>query len=127
MGYCGVNKAMQRVLAFAGVAEAVTGMALLFVPSIVAHLLLGAERSGVALPVARVAGIALLGLGIACWPGPPVLGILVYSAGIAAYLAYLGMAEGFVGRFLWPAVVLHVVLTVLLALVAAKPDTARDR
>jgi hypothetical protein len=59
-------------LAFAATGEAVTGLALLIAPSLVGQLLLGEQRSGVAIPVARVSGIALTALGIACWPGPPI-------------------------------------------------------
>ncbi|GAU86065.1 hypothetical protein BIWAKO_06013 [Bosea sp. BIWAKO-01] len=100
---------------FASVGEVATGLALLFVPSLVASLLLGEELNGVALPIARVAGLALIGLGIACWPGPPLLGMLAYSTAVALYLAYLGFAGGLTGAFLWPAVVLHLILAALLS------------
>ena len=105
---------MKKVLIFAAVAEAATGMALLIVPSLVGQLLLGEDLTGIAVAVARVAGIALIGLGVACWPGPPLLGMLIYSAAVALYLAYLGLAGGLSGILLWPAVVLHVILAVLL-------------
>jgi hypothetical protein len=104
---------MKNVLIFAAVAEAATGLALLIVPSLVGFLLLGEELVGVAIPVARVAGIALIALGIACWPGPPLIGMLAYSTLVTLYLAYLGLG-GLTGVFLWPAVALHVVLTALL-------------
>jgi hypothetical protein len=106
---------MKKVLIFAAVAEAATGLALLIVPSLVGQLLLGHELTGIAIPVARVAGMGLIGLGIACWPGPPLVGMLIYSAAVALYLAYLGFAAGIIGVFLWPAVVLHLVVTALLA------------
>jgi len=106
---------MKGVLVFAAVSEAATGAALLIVPSLVGQLLLGAELTGIAVPVARVAGIALIALGIACWPGTPLVGILTYSAAVTLYLAYLGFAGGLSGILLWPAVVLHAVLSVLLA------------
>jgi len=106
--------AMRRVLVLAAVGEAVTGAALLLVPSLVGQLLLGAELTGIAVPVARVAGIALIGLGVACWPGPPRAGLLTYSAAVTLYLAYLGVAGGVGGILLWPAVVLHLILTALL-------------
>ena len=99
---------MKVGLIFAAVAEAATGLALLIVPSLVGQLLFGVEFTGVTIPVARVAGIALIGLGIACWPGPPLVGMLIYSATVALYLAYVGIADGLTGAFLWPAVVLHV-------------------
>jgi hypothetical protein len=103
---------MKSALLLAAVGEATTGVALLIVPSLVGQLLLGEPLTGVAIPVARVAGIALIGLGIACWPGPPRIGMLTYGA---FYLAYLGLAGGFLGVLLWPAVVLHFMLTAPLA------------
>jgi hypothetical protein len=106
---------MKRVLVVAAVGEAATGMALLIVPSLVGHLLLGAELTGVAVIVARVAGIAVVALSLACWPGTPLIGMLTYSAAVTLYLAYVGFAGGFSGILLWPAVVLHVILTALLA------------
>jgi len=105
---------MKNVLIFAGVAEAATGLALLIVPSLVGWLLLGEELTGIAVPVARVAGIALIALGVACWPGPPLAGMLIYSAVVMLYLSYLGFADGLNGILLWPAVALHAILSVFL-------------
>jgi hypothetical protein len=105
---------MKRVLVLAAVSEAATGLALLIVPSLIGRLLLGEELTGIAIPVARVAGIALIALGIACWPGTPLVGMLTYSAAVMLYLAYVGFAGGLTGILLWPAVVLHVILTALL-------------
>ena len=105
---------MKKVLIFAAVGEAATGVALLIVPSLVGWLLLGEELTGIAIPVARVAGIALIALGVACWPGPPRVGMLTYSAAVTLYLAYLGFAGGLGGILLWPAVILHLILTALL-------------
>jgi hypothetical protein len=105
---------MKRVLLLAAASEAATGVALLVVPSVVGRLLLGEPLTGVAVPVARVTGIALIGLGIACWPGPPLVGMSTYSAAVTLYLAYVGFAGGFAGILLWPAVALHVIVTVLL-------------
>ena len=105
---------MKKVLNFAAVAEAATGLALLIVPSLVGQVLLGEYLTGIAVPVARVAGVALVGLGIACWPGPPLVGMLTYSALVALYLAYLGLVEGLTAILLWPAVALHAILSVFL-------------
>jgi hypothetical protein len=41
--------------------------------------------------------------------------MLVYSAAVALFLGYVGFAGASSGILLWPAVVLHVVLTALLA------------
>jgi hypothetical protein len=111
---------MKNALIVSAVVEAATGLGLLIVPSLVGQLLLGEQLAGGAIPVARVAGIALIALGIACWPGPPLAGMLTYSALVTLYLAYLGFVAGLTGVLLWPAVVLHVILTALLARDAAR-------
>jgi hypothetical protein len=111
---------MKWVLIFAAVGEAGTGLALLIVPSLVGRLLLGEELTGIAIPVARVAGIALIALAVACWPGPSRVGMLTYSAAVTLYLAYVGFAGGLTGILLWPAVILHVILTALLTRAAIR-------
>ena len=116
---------MRKVLVFAAVAEAATGLALLIGPSLVVRLLFGEELTGVAIPPSRVAGIALIALGVACWPGPPLMGMLTYSAAVTIYLAYLGLMGDFSGVLLWPAVVLHAILTLLLARAWFKPQEDR--
>ncbi len=73
---------MKGVLVLAAVAEIGTGFALLIVPSLVGRLLLGEELTGIAIPIARAAGIALIALGVACWPGTPLLGMLIYGAAV---------------------------------------------
>ena len=105
---------MKSALTFAAIGEALTGLALLIAPSLVSQLLLGEQLAGVAVPIARVAGMALIALGIACWPGPPLVGMLIYSGAVTLYLAYLGFAGDFSGVVLWPAVTLHAVLSILL-------------
>jgi hypothetical protein len=111
---------MKRVLFLAAVGEVATGVALLIVPSLVGWLLFGEGLTGVAIPIARVAGVALIALGVACWPGPPLAGMLTYSAVVTPYLAWVGMAGGFTGILLWPAIVLHGVMTALLTRVLIK-------
>lgn len=105
---------MTRVLAVATALEAVTGAALLVVPSLVGELLLGGALTGMAAAAARVAGIALIALAVACWRNSPLLGMLTYGVLVTLYLAYLGLWDGMAGPLLWPAVGLHVVLSALL-------------
>ena len=117
---------MNKVLAFAAIAEAATGIALIVAPLLVGRLLLGAEFTGLTISLGRVTGIALIALGIACWPGcTPLCGMLTYSAPVTVYLAYIAIGGEWVGPLLWPAVVLHALLTLLLARVWFKPQ--RDR
>jgi hypothetical protein len=107
---------MNKLLAFTAVTEAATGLALLIVPSLVGRLLLGAELTGVAIVIGRVTGIALVALGVACLPGRTALcGMLTYNALGTLYFAWLAVGGEWVGPLLWPAVVLHAVLTALLA------------
>jgi len=106
---------MKKLLAAAAVAEAATGAALLILPSLVGQLLFGVELTGIAVTVARVLGIALIALGIACGLGTPLVGMLTYSGAVTLYLAYFGFTSGSTGPLLWPAVVLHLILTGLLA------------
>lgn len=116
---------MKGQLALAAVGEAATGVALLVVPSLVGQLLLGTELTGDAATVARVAGIALIALAVACWPGPPLLGMLMYSAALTLYLAWLGVSGASSGALLWPAVLLHLILTVLLARASVRDTESR--
>ncbi len=105
---------MKKSLTFAAIGELATGLALLVVPSLVGRLLLGVELAGVAVVVARVTGIALLALGIACWPGTPLCGMLTYSILATVYLGWLAVRGQWAGPLLWPVVGLHAVLAVLL-------------
>jgi hypothetical protein len=105
---------MKRALVLAAVGETMTGLALLIIPAWIGRLLFGAELTDVAAIAARVAGIALVALGIACWPGTQLIGMLTYSAGITLYLTCVGLAGGSTGILLWPVVVLHMILTGLL-------------
>ena len=107
---------MKQSLTLAAVIEVATGMALLIVPSLVGRLLFGAEFTGIVTPVARVLGIALLALGVGCWPGSAAFcGMLTYSALVTLYLLYLGIRGEWVGLLLWPVIALHGILTALLA------------
>lgn len=111
---------LKRLLAIAAAGEALTGLALFASPATVARLLLGAEVTGVGAAIARVTGIALFALGVGCWPGPAAKGMLAYGALVTAYLAYLGIRGEWAGPLLWPAVIVHAVLTVALARAARR-------
>jgi hypothetical protein len=119
--------AMKNALTFAAVGEAATGLALLVVPSLIAKLLLGTELTGVSIPIARVAGIALIALGVACWPGRTAFcGMLTYGALATVYLGYIAIRGEWVGPLLWPAVVIHAVLTFLLAIAWSRDRQAKE-
>jgi hypothetical protein len=118
-------KVKNRLLTVVATAEALTGLALLIAPGLVGWLLLGVGLTDAAVPAACVAGIALIGLSIACLSGPALIGMLTYSTLVTLYLGYVGLTGVFVGILLWPAVVVHAVLTLFLARLWFKPQ--RDR
>jgi hypothetical protein len=106
------------LLSVAAVVEVATGIALIVDPRGVASLLLAADLVGAGIAVGRVAGIALLSLGVVCWMSRQdasktavLTAILAYNLLVPSYLTYLGFVGELVGRLLWPAVVIHAVLT----------------
>jgi hypothetical protein len=128
---------MKRFLTLTAIIEAATGLALIAVPAIVVRLLLGAEISGASIPLGRVAGAALLALGVACWLARDdtqsratrglVVAMPMYNLVATAVLAFAGIGLGLHSVVLWPAVVLHAAMgawciTVLLRTQAAARD-----
>jgi hypothetical protein len=114
---------MKPLLIVTAVLEAGIGIGLLVVPSTVAQVLLGAPLdTPVALTVARVAGAALLALGVACWLAAfdaqsraargVVSAMVIYNLGAMLVLGAAGLGPQPVGIGLWPAVILHAVMTV---------------
>ena len=111
----------------------IIGIALLAVPALVASILLAAALDAPAgLALARVAGMALLALGVVCWMARDdaqsraargvVAAMLLYNAGAVTVLVYARMGLGLSGIGLWPVVLLHAALAAwcLVCLRAAK-------
>src|SRR5271167_4792667 len=109
---------MNTILMLAALAEAGTGVILLAYPPIVVRLLFDAEIVGAGVIMSRLAGIALIGLGAACWPGTDTRrafqGMVTYSVLAMLYLIYIAARGEGVGLLLWPGVVVHAILIVLL-------------
>jgi hypothetical protein len=113
---------MKRLLTLSAGIEALAGLGLLIVPSLVVWLLLGGELAGVGIPLGRVAGAALLALGVACWLARDdaqsraargvVASMLLYNLGVGVILGTVGMLSRPVGMALWPTVVLHLAMAV---------------
>jgi hypothetical protein len=113
----------RHLLILTALGEGGTGIVLLVLPSIPLALLLGVDQSSAeTLFFARIAGAALLALGIACWGGRSdkqgaahyglLSAVLAYDVAAAVILAYTGLFLGLVGIALWLAVVLHAALAV---------------
>jgi len=103
--------------------EGRTGASLLMLPTLLVHLLLGVDSAPVeTLFVGRLAGAALLAIGVICWlsrrddhgPGHRglLIGVLLYDIAAAGLRAYGGLVLAMNGILLWPAVALHVALAV---------------
>jgi hypothetical protein len=109
---------MKKLLIVTALLEAAAGFALAASPSLLISLLLGSpldNRSGAV--VGRLAGIALLTLGLVCWlarndrqssvTAGPVAAMLFYNVAVATLLAYASLGLGLSGIGLWPTVALH--------------------
>jgi hypothetical protein len=109
------------VLGMAAAIEAATGLVLIVAPHVLIRLLFGVDVTGAAIAVGRVAGIALLSLGIGCWMGrhedggsSVLTALLTYNLLVTIYLISPGIGAELVGILLWPVIALHALLTGLL-------------
>jgi len=113
---------MKRLLKLTAFIEAATGLGLICVPAVIVRLLLGSELLSAGIPLGRLAGVALLSLGIACWLASSdtqscaargvVTAMALYNIGAVLVLGAAGLLSQPVGIGLWPAVILHAVMTV---------------
>jgi len=129
---------MKNLLTVSALIELGAGAALLCCPSVTVVLLLGSGLdTSAAVTLGRVAGAALLALGVACWfardDGGLVLKALVramvlYNLAVAAILAIAGISLRLIGIALWPAVVLHTAMTAwCLVSLQRKPSPSIER
>ncbi len=105
------------------IVEGGAGVCLLLLPAIALEVLLGVSQAvPEATLVGRVAGAALLALGVASWFGRNDLhspaqrglltGLLIYNGTVAVLLVYAALGLSMAGIALWPAVGLHVSMAV---------------
>ncbi|PZV38264.1 hypothetical protein [Mesorhizobium kowhaii] len=103
--------------------EAATGLGLLLLPSVPFALLLGLESATVeAIFVGRIAGAALLAIGVASWMARKdalnpslfglLVGILIYNTAVSILLVYAAAVLKMTGVMLWPTVAFHALLAV---------------
>ncbi len=118
-----VKSSSRALLTATALIELGAGLALLALPSLSATLLVGAPLdTPIGLVVARMAGVALLSLGIACWLARDdaasrsvralVAAMLFYNVGVAAVLLHARMGFGLDGVGVWPVVFLHAALAI---------------
>lgn len=112
---------MKNLLTLTAALEFPTGLILVTFPSTVASLLLGTtlDTPG-AITVARVAGVALIALGSACWivrkdtgniaAKGLVVAMLAYNVGVSIVLVHAKLSLSLSGIGLWPVVVAHLAM-----------------
>ncbi len=113
----------KSLLIVTAVVELGAGSALFIAPSLTAERMLGAGLgSPVAVMVGRVAGAALVSIGLICWlerdrarngsRAGLVTGLLAYNISIPALLTYAAVIDNVSGIAFWPGIGLHSVLSV---------------
>ena len=125
----------KALLTTTAIVEVAVGIPLVAVPAWLAPILLGAPLDGPAgLVVARIAGSALVSLGVVCWYGRRdsqsrpavgiVAGMLFYNIAAGVLLASARLWLGMAGMGLLPAAALHIALAVwcIACLTATRPS-----
>ena len=103
--------------------EIIVGASFLLALNAQSQLIFGATPEGIGDTWARFAGIALIGLGIACLPSNlaetgrgAARGLFVFNIGATIFFAWVAVATTFRGILLWPVVILHAVIAIALSL-----------
>jgi len=128
----------KQLLSVTGAAEAATGLVLAVAPSMLAELLLGAAPGTAAgVTLSRVAGAAIVALGVVCWlarddaAGRIATGLvavmLLYNVAVVAILVLAWTSQGLYGIALWPVVLAHAGLAVWCLAAVAMGDRAANR
>lgn len=114
---------MKNLFTVTTVIEGGAGLVLLALPSLGTTKLLDPSLdSPVGLTVVRILGVAVLSLGVACWlarhdgqsrAARGLAGAMVfYNAAVLTVLVYAGIRLGLSGIGVWPAVLIHAVMSV---------------
>ena len=118
-----MNAKRKLFLVVVAAVEAATGLGLLLLPSVAFALLLGLDSAAVeAIFVGRIAGTALLAIGVASWMARRdrvshslfglLIGILIYNTGVSILLVYSAAVLKMTGVMLWPTVLFHALLAI---------------
>jgi hypothetical protein len=106
----------------AALVEIVVGISFVLATNTQSQLVFGEVPNGPGILFARLAGIGLIGLGIACLPSNvaetqrnAVRSLFIFNIAATILFAWIGLATTFRGVVLWPVVILHAVLALALA------------
>jgi len=113
---------LKKLLKFTSVLETLLGAFLIIDPSLVLKLLFNMDSTASIIALSRLTGIVYFCFGIVCFPpneisgnynkSPVVRAMFLYNILAAIYLGYLKFVSGYDGRLLFPAVILHVLITI---------------
>jgi hypothetical protein len=109
---------VRTLLVVSALLEVPTGLVLLIAPSLLVAVLLGAPLDNAAAgAVGRVAGAALLSLGVACWLARQdalsraakglVGAMLLYNVAVMTVLVHARWGAGLFGPAFWPVLLAH--------------------
>lgn len=108
----------------AALVEILVGVSFVLATNGQSQLVFGAPTEGTGSLFARLAGIGLIGLGLTSLPSNvagtqriAVRGLFIFNVAATIFFAWVGLATTFRGVVLWPVVILHAVLAIVLALV----------
>jgi hypothetical protein len=114
---------IRNLMIVESVIEGFTGIFLIIFPAILTTILFDSPiDTPASISVARVGGVALLALALACWLGrndtasPAVNGLvkalMLYNTAIAVLFLYAGFGLGLSGIVLWSVTVFHVLMSI---------------
>jgi len=111
---------LKTLLIVTAACEVPTGILLLIAPTLTSEFLLGeGPSSPQAFVIARIAGVALVSIGVACWllrtadrssQRRQLIAVLTYNLAVPILLIQSRLAASVGGPGLWPASVLHLLL-----------------
>jgi hypothetical protein len=114
---------MKRLLTVDAIIEMGAGLLMVVLPSLLSMVVFGTSiHTPVELAFARLFGVAILGLGVACWltrgdeqshsARGVAGGMVVFNAGVVIVLGYAGIVLGLSGILLWPFILIHLAMAV---------------
>ena len=103
--------------------EIIVGISFILALNGQSQLIFGTTTEGSGVHFAQLAGIALISLGIACLPSSDAAtqrvaarSLLIYNIAATIFFAWIGVATTLRGIVLWPVVILHTLLAIVLGM-----------
>lgn len=102
--------------------EILVGVSFLLVPNAQSQMIFAITPEGIGVAWARFAGVALIALGFACLPSSrteihrrAVQTLFIFNIAATIFFGWFAVATTFRGVVLWPVVIAHAILAIVLA------------